>query len=486
MQNRIVLAGCLIFLITWQVFPCTIISGKTKDHIVWIGNNEDFYFDFNTYLNVLPREGKLLGMITFTYGSPESFIQGGMNEAGIFLDFNALPSVPQSAYRDWNKKKDYPGGDLALVIHILRSCSTVVEVRALYNQYRIPGLLGAQMHIADKLGNLGIANAEGFRIAKGSYQVSTNYNVLTNNASEARACWRYPIAERMFKENGVCFENVRNILDATQQKRFVGTIYSNVANLKTGDVYNYYGGVFANPYHFKLGDLLAKGKKSYLWRSLFPEAPLVKVWEAYLAAGPEKALEVYRQLEATIPEKRKLETLRHIFSSCLLRLNKYADAKVFFEEWKKVGGSNDKNAIFYDALVELSNGDYNKARDLLAEQIKIEAANETAQKSQGASMAGLLLARLQGTKPTGANTRFELKGYKEAKFVCVAGLGYVAVTDFLLRTPKGWAGDFVLPAGKNHYVFLVDGKMTLDPENHEVETVPTEDGVFQYNVKVIR
>ncbi len=82
--------------------------------------------------------------------------------------------------------------------------------------------------------------------------------------------------------------------------------------------------------------------------------------------------------------------------------------------------------------------------------------------------------------------RFELKGYKEAKFVCVAGLNYVAVTDFLLKTQDGWGGDFALKPGKNYYAFLVDGKMTLDPANPEVETVPTEDGVFRMNVKTIR
>jgi hypothetical protein len=55
MKKPIVFASCLIFLITWQVFPCTSISVKIRDHIVWIGNNEDFCFDFNTYLNFLPR-----------------------------------------------------------------------------------------------------------------------------------------------------------------------------------------------------------------------------------------------------------------------------------------------------------------------------------------------------------------------------------------------------------------------------------------------
>jgi len=487
MTHRITLTFSLIFLLTWRIFPCTIISGKTKANVVWFGNNEDFYFDFNTYLNAIPREGKLLGAITFTYGSPESFIQGGMNEAGLFFDFNALPPMPQSVYADWDKKRDFPGGDNALCLHILQTCSTVIEVKALFSQYRIAGLLGAQMHVADRSGNLAIVNAMGFRVAQASAQVSTNYNVLSDDAATLKkTCWRYPIAERMFKERGVSFETVRDILDATQQRRIVGTIYSNVANLTTGDVYNYYGGDFTLPYHFKLQKLLAKGKKSYLWRSLFPEVLLVKVWETYLARGAEEALLVYRKLELPLPEKRKTETLRHLFSSCLLRLNKYDDARVFFEEWLKAGGDKDKVANLYGALIRLSNGNYGRAQDLLAEQLKIEATDEFAKKYFSPSMTGRLLASLQGTKPSGANTRFELKGYKDAKFVCVAGLGYVAVSDFLLRTPDGWARDFALPAGKNYYSFLIDGKNVLDPENPEVEDVMTEDGKFKFNVKMVR
>jgi len=60
------------------------------------------------------------------------------------------------------------------------------------------------------------------------------------------------------------------------------------------------------------------------------------------------------------------------------------------------------------------------------------------------------------------------------------------VTDFLLRTQDGWAGDFALPAGKNYYSFLVDGANVLDPANPEAEEVMTEDGKFKFNFKMVR
>jgi hypothetical protein len=88
---------------------CAIISGRTKNDVVWAGNNEDYVFFFDTYLNVLPREEGLRGAVSFTYGSPDSFIQGGFNEDGLFFDFNALPEIPASNRRDWGNRKKFPG-----------------------------------------------------------------------------------------------------------------------------------------------------------------------------------------------------------------------------------------------------------------------------------------------------------------------------------------------------------------------------------------
>jgi len=475
----------LALLMTSFAFPCTIISGKTKDNVVWAGNNEDFYFDFNTYLNVLPGEGKLLGAITFTYGSPESFIQGGVNEHGLFFDFNSLPEEPLSNYKDWDNKQDFEGGEDALVVHIIRNCSTVLDVIELLKKYRIRGLLYAQMHVADRLGNLAVINARGVRLAKAKYQVSTNFNVFSDRpSSEDRTCWRYPIAERLLQENGVSLESFRDVLDATHQPRIVGTIYSNVLNLTTGDVYNYYAGDFKNVYYFNVKEMLKKGKISYLWRSLFPDAPVVRVWETYLAKGTEEAIQLFRQIQSTLSEKRRAETLRHVFSSCLLVVNKYADAKVFFKEWLKENEDQDKLTNFYNGLIHLTNGDYAKAKHDFSEQIKINETDEVAQRSSD-SYVKKFSEKLRGKMPSGANTRFELKGFQEAKFVCVFGIGWLPVSNFLLKTQEGWAADFALPSGKHHYAFLVDGEMILDPANPEKEEINTEDGRFTLNIKIV-
>lgn len=476
--------GILSVLAASAALPCTIISGKTKDNVVWAGNNEDYYFDFNTYLNVFPREGDLLGAVSFTYGTPESFIQGGFNEAGLFFDFNALPAIPESHWKDWGKRKKFPAGERALIEHILRRCSTVQDVIEVAKEYEID-LSSAQVHLADRQGHLAVISQSGIRISDKPYQVSTNFNIFTRGASDKNApCWRTPIAERMFREREVSLETMRDILDATQQPRFVGTIYSNVINLTTGDAYNYYAGDFKNAYHFNIHDLTKKGKKSYLWRSLFPDAPVVRIWETYLKQGPAEAIGLFRKMEDEIPIQRKSEILRHVFSSCLLSENKYADAGAFFDEWSRLNGGKDKMTNFYLGLIRLTNGDVQQARECFKAQVEADAAAADAQASS-ASAAKRFLDKLEGKKVPAANVRLELKGYAEAKFVCVFGIDDLSISHFLVKTEEGWEADFVLPSGKHHYVFLVDGKTVFDPQNPEKEEIDTEDGRLTLNVLTV-
>lgn len=476
---------CVISLAGVEAFPCTIISAKTDDGVVWVGNNEDYYFDFNTYLNALPPEGELLGAVSFTYGSPGSFIQGGVNERGLFFDFNALPPVPPSESKDWGERQEFPGGEGKLVMHILRSCSSVHEAIDLIKRYELD-LASAQMHLSDRRGNMAVVNASGIRLSEAKHQVSTNFNVLARGSdSGGRTCWRYPIAQRMLGEQGASFENIRKILDATQQPRFYGTIYSNVINLTSGDVYNYFAGDFEHPFHFMIGDLLRKGKKSYPFRSLFSQAPIVRIWETYQTKGAAEAVALFRESSGTLTEKRRAETLRHIFSSCLLRLNKFRDARIFFDEWLKVSGGRDRATKLYRALIHLSNGDYEGSKAFLREQIEADAVDEPTRMSYP-PLANDLLARLEGERPVGSNARFDLKGYQKARFVGLFLVDEVPVLHAMLRTPDGWHGDFALPPGRNPYAFIVDGEMILDSSNSEREAIETEDGRIKLNIKEVK
>jgi tetratricopeptide (TPR) repeat protein len=473
MKRIWIAAGILALLAASIALPCTIISGKTKDGVVWAGNNEDFYFDFNTYLNVLPPEEDLLGAVSFTYGTPDSHIQGGFNEAGLFFDFNALPAIPKSDWIDWGERKEFPGGEMAFFSRMLRTCQTVQNAIDMIKKFKIELAYG-QVHLADSKGTLAVVNNSGIRISENNYQVSTNFNIFKRGPSDGgRHCWRYPIAEKMFQEREVSLDTLRDILDATQQHRLVGTIYSNVINLNTGDAYNYYAGDFRNAYHFNLKKLMEQGKKSYLWRSLFPNAPVVKIWETYLSQGAQAAVDMFQKLKNTISDSRQSEVLRHVFSSCLLRENKYADAKIFFDEWLKITNGKDVMTNLYHGLIQLTTGNTEKARYYFTEQTKVNEADELAKKSYR-SYSKIFLGLLEENKPPGANAHFELKG-----------LNYVPIINFMKKTKEGWAADFALPPGKHYYAFLVDGEVVFDPANPDKEEIDTEDGKMILNVIVV-
>ena len=104
-------------------------------------------------------------------------IQGGMNEAGLTFDFNALEHSYEVVGID--KKKRFPKGDAAILPHILANLSTAQELVSFFNEYWfMGGFTSAQMHVADRFGHFAIVSPSGSRVISGGKpQVSTNFRV---------------------------------------------------------------------------------------------------------------------------------------------------------------------------------------------------------------------------------------------------------------------------------------------------------------------
>ena len=82
-------------LMPGRTYACTIFSGVAENGDVWNGNNEDGPFGAATYINVYPKgPSARYGFYSLSYDTPangaNANIQGGMNEAGLTFDFNAL------------------------------------------------------------------------------------------------------------------------------------------------------------------------------------------------------------------------------------------------------------------------------------------------------------------------------------------------------------------------------------------------------------
>lgn len=72
-----------------DLFGCTIIMAA-RNGLVLAGNNEDRDHP-ETIVSVVPASKKYYGKIVFGYN--DSPFQGGMNDQGLFIDGNSLPST---------------------------------------------------------------------------------------------------------------------------------------------------------------------------------------------------------------------------------------------------------------------------------------------------------------------------------------------------------------------------------------------------------
>lgn len=255
---------------------CTILSAMASDGQVWTGNNEDGPLDVPLYLNVAPRSDETrFGYFTLTYASPGAGIQGGMNEAGLTYDFNALRrDYPVENPAD---KKGYPGGDEAILRDLLAQFATTDEVVRFFEQYWFQeGFERAQMHVADKHGTFAIISPSGIRVFRQNDPViTTNYNFITGD--EADTCWRFPLATKILSKADAGLATMTAVCRRTAQNgNGWGTLYSNVQNLTTGEVWLFPGQKYEAPLKTTLATLIAAGRKSYRIRELvtvLPRAP---------------------------------------------------------------------------------------------------------------------------------------------------------------------------------------------------------------------
>ena len=258
-----------IFGVVCSSYACTTVSGIAKNGHVWTANNEDGPFGVANFINVFPRSGSdKYGYYTLSYMSPRygkgGSIQGGMNEAGLSFDFDAIPYVESF---DPESRISFQGGNDAILPYILGNLETVEEVITFFETYWfVGGFRNAQMHVSDKNGRFAIISASGIKMAeKGDFLVSTNFDICAEQ--DASSCWRYAIAVEKLSKLEVSFETMQSICRETAQKNG-GTMYSNIQNLTTGDIWFFSKHDAGNIIKTNLINLISKGQKSYTFSDL--------------------------------------------------------------------------------------------------------------------------------------------------------------------------------------------------------------------------
>ena len=256
---------CIAFmLVPFDGRSCTIVSAVGEDGYVWNMNNEDGPLDVGTFLAVFPRtDSTRYGYYTLAYLSPEEAagggIQGGMNEAGLTFDFNAIRHIDF----DMGDRRPFPGGNAAIMPYLLGNLSSVEEVVDFFSRYWFEnGFTSAQMHVADRSGTFALISASGVYVAEqGQPLVSTNFDIC--GGEDSSNCWRYPLATKMLEDGPINGEKMLAIARKTSVDGRGHTLYSNVQNLTTGEIWFIGRDNKESVFSVRLSELLARGAGAY-------------------------------------------------------------------------------------------------------------------------------------------------------------------------------------------------------------------------------
>ena len=268
-RKQKLIALALFCLIASYSNACTIVSGVSCNKHVWNANNEDGPFGISNFVNVYPKQKNTrYGYYTLCYLSPMfgngGEIQGGANEAGLTYDLAAIEPLNKSELQN---KKSFPNGDSAILPHILANMGSTLEVVEFFRTYWFEnGFTTAQMHVADKNGIFAIISPSGIKITEdGQPLITTNFDIC--GKEENSACWRFPVANKLLEEQGANLSTMMSLCNKTAQKTG-GTMYSNIQNLTTGQIWFFSKHDPNIIVTTTIMDLLANGQKSYTMNNL--------------------------------------------------------------------------------------------------------------------------------------------------------------------------------------------------------------------------
>jgi len=244
-------------------FGCTIVMAA-RDGLVLAGNNEDRNHP-KTIVNFIPASGSFYGRVVFGYD--DAFVQGGMNDQGLFVDGNAL------APTGWKPDPDKPTFRGIVMMVILATCATCEDVKAFFGKSNFPALNRARFPVADRTGaSMVVEYGQGsvqFVRSDTWYQIATNF-VMSNVKDGNYPCWRYQTADKIMSgAKRLTVDLIRDVLEKTHQEGNSLTVYSNIYDLKNGLIYVYNLRNFEQAVVMDLAEELKKGQRRLDLPSLF-------------------------------------------------------------------------------------------------------------------------------------------------------------------------------------------------------------------------
>jgi len=281
MKIRILLAVMVMVLLFCRpAFDCTTIA-KVKKNTVLIGFNLD-YRDFIPKVWIIPTSKDCYGRFCFGFDKNFKIAEGGLNEKGLFIAANALnedsgwkanPGLPNwEQWSGWHET-GVPDG-------ILAKCATVDEALKVFKNFNLFTLNRVKFLMADKSGDSVVIewSKAGLQCVERTkdYQISTNF-VASNFQPGQYPCARYRLAEQILGAvaDRVSVDVIRSVLSATHMEFQTPTVYSNICDLSSGDIYLYYFHNYEEVVKMNLFREMKKGETKYIVESLFSVKPYI-------------------------------------------------------------------------------------------------------------------------------------------------------------------------------------------------------------------
>jgi len=273
-------AAAMLLIIPGPAFDCTTVV-KAKGTSVLAGFNLD-YRNYVPRMWIIPASDDRYGRFCFGFDENFKIAEGGLNEKGLFIAVNALnedagwkadPGLP-----NWEK---WPGWyQTGVPDGILAKCATVDEAVRVFKSYNLFTLNRVKFLIADKSGDSIVIewSREGLQFVERAkdFQISTNF-ITSNYEPGQYPCPRYKVAEQIVSTGADrnSLDLIRSILSATHMEFQTPTVYSNICDLRSGDIHIYYFHNYEEVAKINLFEELKKGEARYAVESLFKVKPYV-------------------------------------------------------------------------------------------------------------------------------------------------------------------------------------------------------------------
>lgn len=227
-----VLSGVVALI---EVHACSVLyyvdkqSGK-----IYVANNEDYWYDVKSYVQVVPRSGNKLSRLWYGW---DNFAQGGINSAGLFFDGAVSPD--QNSLKGYHKPKGNLGDD------ILAKCSTTNEAVSYLEDKKI-ALTNGHLMFGDRNGTAVVVEwvdgQKKLTWLTDNHLLMTNF-LLADTTKGNYPCQRFQAIEKSISEmekdsTTVTVRGIGNALargiqipQADEKGRVGGTLYSTFINL---------------------------------------------------------------------------------------------------------------------------------------------------------------------------------------------------------------------------------------------------------------